>query len=138
MREILLNSIEDLPLAAQMFCKNIGRNRVFLFYGEMGAGKTTFIKAICKELEVKQEVTSPTFAIVNEYVSEKYPLIFHFDFYRINKTSEIFDIGFEEYISSDALIFIEWPEKMSELIPSASIEVKITELDNNKRLIILQ
>ena len=136
MPEILLSSIVDLPKAAEMFCDNIGNNRVFLFYGEMGAGKTTFIKEICKNLGVKQEVTSPTFAIVNEYISEKYKTIYHFDFYRINKTSEIFDIGFEEYISSDSLIFIEWPEKMSELIPTQSIKVKINVLNDDKRQII--
>lgn len=135
MPEIVLNSIEDLPIAAEMFCNTIGENRIFLFYGDMGAGKTTFIKAICQKLGVTQQVTSPTFAIVNEYDCKKYNNIFHFDFYRIEKTSEIFDIGFEEYISNNALIFIEWPEKMLELTPFDGIAVKIITLNDNKRLI---
>ena len=135
MPEIIVKSINDLPAAAEKFCDSIANNRIFLFYGEMGAGKTTFIKEICKYLDVQQEVTSPTFAIVNEYECEKYSLIFHFDFYRIKKISEIFDIGFDEYIDSGALVLIEWPEMLGELIPDNHVSVKISLQNDSSRLI---
>ncbi|MCK9254827.1 MAG: tRNA (adenosine(37)-N6)-threonylcarbamoyltransferase complex ATPase subunit type 1 TsaE [Bacteroidales bacterium] len=132
---IEVKKLEDLNLAAKLFCEQIGDKRIFLFYGEMGVGKTTFIKEICKELGVKTEVTSPSFAIVNEYNSEKFELIYHFDFYRIENIQEIYDIGFEEYIETDALVFIEWPEKLEELIPQNSNNVYITEIENFQRII---
>ncbi len=135
MAEIVVNSVTQLPEAAKLFCSDIGENRVFLFYGGMGAGKTSFIKQICKELGVLTEVTSPTFAIVNEYEGKDFPLIYHFDFYRIEKTTEIFDIGFEEYIDSNALIFIEWPEMLKELAPNNCVEVRIIELEDYSRKI---
>lgn len=135
MHTVIVKSVEELAVAAEQFCSVIGKNKVFLFYGGMGAGKTSFIKEICKELGVTREVTSPTFAIVNEYSCEKYPLIYHFDFYRIEKTSEIFDIGFEEYMDSDALIFIEWPEMLEELKPVSCVEVHINGQDDSSRVI---
>jgi tRNA threonylcarbamoyladenosine biosynthesis protein TsaE len=135
MAEMVVNSIDDLPKAADLFCSEIGNNKVFLFYGEMGAGKTSFIKEICAKLGVKQEVTSPTFAIVNEYVAATVPLIYHFDFYRIEKKTEIFDIGFEEYLDSGALTFIEWPEKLEDLLPQEFIKVSIYVVDQSTRII---
>lgn len=128
-------SLSELALVAEKFCEEINDKRVFLFYGEIGAGKTTLIKEICKCLGVNVVVTSPTFAIINEYPCEKYNFIFHFDFYRIEKTSEIFDIGFEEYLETDALLFIEWPEKAEGLIQFDAKTIKITQLPNDKRLI---
>ncbi len=135
MTEIVVNSIGDLPKAADLFCSEIGSNRVFLFYGEMGAGKTSFIKEICAKLGVKQEVTSPTFAIVNEYIGVSFPLIYHFDFYRIEKKTEIFDIGFEEYLDSGALVFIEWPEKLEDLLPQEYVKLNISVENNTTRII---
>ncbi|HNQ67540.1 MAG TPA: tRNA (adenosine(37)-N6)-threonylcarbamoyltransferase complex ATPase subunit type 1 TsaE [Bacteroidales bacterium] len=136
MPNIIVNSLGDLSNAAELFCKSIGKDRIFAFYGNMGAGKTTFIKEICSNLGVVQDVTSPSFSIVNEYICKKYPVIFHFDFYRIEKTSEIYDIGFEEYLIQNALIFIEWPEKLGELLPIDSVSVKILQSENLTRNII--
>ncbi len=132
---MIVSNLDELASLAKLFCNQIGDKRVFLFYAEMGAGKTTFIKEICKYLGVKAEVTSPSFAIVNEYPCEKYKFIYHFDFYRIEKITEIFDIGFEEYLDSGALLFIEWPEKLENLIPENANNVFITELENSVRKI---
>lgn len=136
MHNITVNSLDDLPYAAELFCKSIGENRIFLFYGNMGAGKTTFIKEICKILGVYNEVTSPSFSIVNEYSSEKFPIIYHFDFYRIEKKTEIYDIGFEEYLEKNALVFIEWPEKLDGLTPANAISIEILQSDNESRKIV--
>ena len=106
--EIRISDLELIREAAREFIQHIGEHRVFAFYGEMGAGKTTFIKAICEELGVEDVITSPTFAIVNEYTSSDGP-IYHFDFYRIKKLEEVYDMGFEDYFYSGALCFIEWP-----------------------------
>ena len=133
--EILVKSTSELAQAAITFCNSIQSNKVFLFYGQMGAGKTTFIKEICKNIGVIQEVNSPTFAIVNEYSGEKYQNIYHFDFYRIDKLSEIYDIGFEEYVDSGDLLLIEWPEKLDYLVPENAVEVTIEIVDKNSRLI---
>ena len=115
---------------------------VYAFYGKMGAGKTTFIKAVCQELGVEDEVTSPTFAIVNEYSidrvqSSKFNVqcIYHFDFYRIKRLEEAYDIGFDDYIDSGNLCFIEWPELIEELLPEDAIRVEIEETDNGSRIV---
>lgn len=124
--------------AVRDFIAAIGDHRIFAFYGKMGAGKTTFITAICRELGVTEPVTSPTFAIVNEYrfpASKALPftggvgegLIYHFDFYRIRRLEEAYDIGFEDYLDSGALCFIEWPELIEELLPSDAVRVRIEE-----------
>ncbi|MDD3859377.1 MAG: tRNA (adenosine(37)-N6)-threonylcarbamoyltransferase complex ATPase subunit type 1 TsaE [Bacteroidales bacterium] len=136
MHNITVNSFDDLAYAAELFCKSIGENRIFLFYGNMGAGKTTFIKEICKILGVYHEVTSPSFSIVNEYSCEKFPIIYHFDFYRIEKKTEIYDIGFEEYLEKNALVFIEWPEKLEGLTPANAISIEILQSDNESRKIV--
>jgi tRNA threonylcarbamoyladenosine biosynthesis protein TsaE len=113
---------------------------VFAFYGSMGAGKTTFIKAICEELGVEDVVTSPTFAIVNEYTPHSSLLtphssIYHFDFYRIKKLEEVYDMGYEDYFYSDGLCFIEWPEMMEELLPEGSVKVQIKENADGTRTV---
>ena len=116
--EIKIESLNDIQQAARQFVEAMGENTVFALYGKMGAGKTTFVKALCEELGVTDVITSPTFAIVNEYRSdESGELIYHFDFYRIKKLSEVYDMGYEDYFFSGALCFIEWPELVEELLP---------------------
>ena len=132
--EIRINNLELIREAAREFIEHIGEHRVFAFYGEMGAGKTTFIKAICEELGVEDVITSPTFAIVNEYTSNDGP-IYHFDFYRIKKLEEVYDMGFEDYFYSGALCFIEWPELIEEVLPEDAVKVSITEnADGSRKL----
>lgn len=114
--------------------EEIGERRVFAFYGKMGAGKTTFIKAVCEELGVEDVITSPTFAIVNEYTTGKNS-VYHFDFYRIKKLEEVYDMGYEEYFYSGALCFIEWPELIEELLPDDAVKVVIEELPTGERTI---
>ena len=134
--EIKINSIEDLPKAAHDFIANMGDNTVFAFYGEMGAGKTTFIKAVCDALGVEDEVNSPTFAIVNEYRSATAELIYHFDCMRIKEIDEALDFGFEDYMECGALCFIEWPEKVEELLPGDVVKVKINVTEDGSRTLI--
>lgn len=131
--EIIIQNMDTIREAAREFINNIGSRKVFAFYGKMGAGKTTFIKAICEELGVEDVITSPTFAIVNVYTLNSQFLsltsqsIFHFDFYRIKKLEEVYDMGYEEYFYSGALCFIEWPELIEELLPEDSVKVTISE-----------
>lgn len=136
MAKITIDDINKINSAAKDFIKLTSGKKIFLFKGEMGSGKTTFIKAICNELGVNREVTSPTFAIVNEYETPHGQKIYHFDLYRIDKIEELLDIGFEEYLNSDAIIFIEWPELAENIIqiPSISINIKITELGKREIL----
>ena len=132
--EIKIKDLEHIREAAQEFISHMGDCRVFAFYGSMGAGKTTFIKALCEELGVTDVVTSPTFAIVNEYEASPHP-IFHFDFYRIKKLEEVYDMGYEDYFYSDALCFIEWPELIEEVLPAEAVKVTITEKADGTRTI---
>ena len=130
--EIRISNLDNIREAARQFIENIGDHRVFAFYGKMGAGKTTFIKAICEELGVEDVITSPTFAIVNEYTSHASLLtphdsIFHFDFYRIKKLEEVYDMGYEDYFYSGSLCFIEWPELIEEVLPEDAVKVTIEE-----------
>ena len=126
--EIKIQNIDTIRESAREFIKNIGEHKVFAFYGKMGAGKTTFVKAICEELGVEDVITSPTFAIVNEYeTSPKPQSIFHFDFYRIKRLEEVYDMGYEDYFYSGALCFIEWPELIEDLLPEDAVKVTITE-----------
>lgn len=134
--KITIDKLEDIQSAAHEFVAAIGDRTVFAFYGKMGAGKTTFIKAICEELGVEDVITSPTFAIVNEYRSDETgELIYHFDFYRIKKLEEVYDMGYEDYFYSGALCFIEWPELVEELLPSDVVKVKIEETENGSRVV---
>ena len=108
------------------------KSKVFLFYGEMGVGKTAFIKSICKHLNVIDVVSSPTFSIVNQYANDQDEFIYHFDFYRTNNKNEIFDIGYEEYLFSDSFCFIEWPERLDDLLPNKYLEIKMKLRDGNR------
>ena len=132
---IQINSIEHIREAARQFIDAMGGHRVFAFYGHMGAGKTTFIKAVCEELGVDDVVTSPTFAIVNEYTAAGGMPVFHFDFYRIKKLEEVYDMGYEDYFYGDGLCFIEWPEMMEELLPEGATKVQITENPDGTRTV---
>lgn len=134
MTEILIPSLDKIADAAQEFVAQMGHRRVFAFYGGMGAGKTTFIKALCQQLGVKDAVTSPTFAIVNEYGSDIGP-IYHFDFYRIKNLAEVMDLGFDDYAYSGHLCLIEWPELIEDLLPDNTVSVHIEETDNGMRKI---
>ena len=137
--EIKINSLDNIHEAAKEFIAAMGDNTVFAFYGKMGAGKTTFIKAVCEELGVTDVINSPTFAIVNEYRSdENGELIYHFDFYRIKKLEEVYDMGYEDYFYSGALCFIEWPELIEELLPGNTVKVTIEEVENSERKVTLE
>ncbi len=129
---IIVNAEAELPETAARIMKSYPGNRVFAFYGDLGAGKTRFIKAFCQVLEVSDDVASPSFSIINEYRSSSGDLIYHFDFYRIKKAAEVLDIGFEEYIYSGAWCFMEWPEKIAELLPDGYVYIKIKELEEGK------
>lgn len=134
--ELKIDSIETIREAAKQFVAALEENTVFAFYGKMGAGKTTFIKAVCEELGVEDVITSPTFAIVNEYRSETSgELIYHFDFYRIKKIEEVYDMGYEDYFYSGALCFIEWPELIEELLPGDAVKVTIEENEDGSRIV---
>jgi len=138
--EIIIKDIEHIREAAREFIEHIGERRVFAFYGKMGAGKTTFVKAISEELGVDDVITSPTFAIINEYTPSSLLLppsskIFHFDFYRIKKLEEVYDMGYEDYFYSGALCFIEWPELIEEILPDDAVRVSITEQEDGSRVV---
>lgn len=132
-----IKSLETINNTAQQFIDQIGNNTIFAFNGKMGAGKTTFIKAICEVIGVKETVNSPTFSIVNEYEAEDGRIIYHFDCYRINKIQEALDFGAEEYLYSGNLCFIEWAENIAPLLPDSIVNVDIVEVDNGEREIYL-
>ena len=142
--EIRIENLDNIRAAAREFIQHMGEARVFAFYGKMGAGKTTFVKAICEELGVEDVITSPTFAIINEYSIDNHDVqrstfnvqrIYHFDFYRIKKLEEVYDMGYEDYFYSGALCFIEWPELIEEILPDDAVRVSITEQEDNSRLV---
>lgn len=136
---IQIPGLDTIHEAAREFIAAMDDRTVFAFRGEMGAGKTTFIKAICEELGVEDVINSPTFAIINEYRSEESgELIYHFDFYRINKQSEAEEIGTSDYFYSGALCFIEWPEKVEDLLPGDVVEVSIQENPDGTRTVELK
>ena len=137
--EIKINSLDSIHEAAKQFIAAMEDNTVFAFYGKMGAGKTTFIKAICEELGVNDVINSPTFAIVNEYRSDETgELIYHLDFYRIKKLDEVYDMGYEDYFYSGALCFIEWPELIEEVLPGDAVKVIIEEVEDGTRAVRLE
>lgn len=130
---ITIKSLESISDAAQQFIAHMGDSKVFAFYGGMGAGKTTFVKALCEAMGVSDTVNSPTFAIVNEYDTPSGRPIYHFDFYRIKRLAEVYDMGYEDYFYGRGLCFIEWPELVEELLPSDTVKVVIEELPDGSR-----
>ena len=133
--EIRINSLDTIHEAAKEFIKGMGDGKVFAFYGKMGAGKTTFIKALCEVLGVKDVITSPTFAIINEYTDGNDNPIYHFDFYRIKKLEEVYDMGYEDYFYSGNLCLLEWPELVKDVLPENVIKVTIEEQPDGSRLL---
>lgn len=125
--------LDDLRKVSEKIVEMSSANSTVLFYGEMGAGKTTLIKNLCNLLHVKDEVSSPTFSLVNEYETQEGETLYHFDFYRINKEEEVLDMGYEDYFYSGARCFVEWPEKIPHLLPKNSVRVDI-EVKNSSRL----
>ena len=136
MKEILIPNLKHLSQAAKDFVSLMDSHRVFAFYGEMGAGKTTFVRALCQEMGVNEVVNSPTFAIVNEYeIESEGEVIYHFDFYRINKIEEVFDMGYEDYFYSGRICLIEWPELVESLLPDNVVRVEISVKDDGSRVL---
>ena len=123
--KIIVHSLSELSTVAEKIFSFAGDRKIFAFYGAMGSGKTTLIKALCKQMGVKDNTSSPTFAIVNEYSAEKAGIIYHFDFYRLKNEREALDIGCEEYFYSGNYCFIEWPEKIANLLPGNIVKVII-------------
>lgn len=134
-KTIKISSLDNIDKAAKEFINGIGENKIIAFNGVMGAGKTTFIKSICKVLKVEDTVNSPTFSIVNEYSTVENNTIYHFDFYRIENVQEAFDFGVEDYFFSNNLCLIEWPENISEILPDNTLFVSITENEDFERII---
>ncbi|ERJ58443.1 tRNA (adenosine(37)-N6)-threonylcarbamoyltransferase complex ATPase subunit type 1 TsaE [Sphingobacterium paucimobilis] len=135
--EINVKALTELKGAAAQIIEIYPDSRVFLFYGTMGAGKTTLINELCQQLGVQDHTSSPTFSIVNEYASDNGP-IFHFDFYRLKSESEAFDFGYEEYFYSGNYCFVEWPEKIPNLLPVDAIKINITVVDFQARTISIE
>lgn len=135
--EIRIKSIEEIAVAAKEFVAAMGERKVFAFYGKMGAGKTTFIKAVCEELGVEDVINSPTFAIVNEYVDGQGEPVYHFDFYRIKNLQEVLDIGYEDYVYSGHVCFMEWPELIENLLPDDAVKVTIEEEIDGGRVLVV-
>ena len=134
--EHVCKSVGDLEEAATALLQHYPNERVFAFYGEMGAGKTTFIKAICEKLNITDQVSSPTFALINVYNTISGNEIYHFDFFRMESLEEVFDIGYEEYFYSGNFCFLEWPEKVEQILPEENIEVHImVDKKDNSRVI---
>ena len=135
MKSFEIHSLGELDKAAEFFCNNLGNHRIVALYGPMGAGKTTLVTAIARHLGSSDNVTSPTFAIVNSYDTDSGGIIYHFDFYRLNRPEEAFDIGYEEYFFSGELCLIEWPEKIEPLLPEDTLKVHISVTGDNSRLL---
>ena len=135
MDTLILKSLSDLNVVADKFLHLMRDKKVFAFFGAMGVGKTTFIKALCNELGVVEIVTSPTFALVNEYQTGSGEVIYHFDFYRIRKIEEVFDFGYEDYFFSGNYCFIEWPDKVAEILPKNIVFVQMVENKDGSRTI---
>lgn len=135
MKNIVIKGLDTIDEAAKEFLQEIGDNKIIALYGSMGAGKTTFVTALCRVLGVEDVVNSPTFTIVNEYQTEEGEPVFHFDFYRIKSLREVEDLGFEEYVYSDCLCLMEWPEMIEEMLPEETVKVSISEQEDGARLI---
>jgi tRNA threonylcarbamoyladenosine biosynthesis protein TsaE len=135
--KILIKDKKHLADAAEKFLKYFGEKRIFAFYGTMGAGKTTIIKAICKALGAIDIVSSPTFTLVNEYRTSRGDTLYHIDFYRIKKQEEVFDFGIEEYLTGESYCFMEWPELVEDILPDETINVRISVDDNEHRTLLI-
>ena len=133
--EILIKDKRHLSVAAKQLLKHSGEKKIFAFYGSLGAGKTTIIKAICESLGALDIVSSPTFTLVNEYKTSKGEALYHIDFYRIKKQEEVYDFGIEEYLTGDSYCFMEWPELIEEILPDETVKVKISVDDNEQRIL---
>ena len=127
--------LKELPEIARKLVDQFAEERVFAFYGKMGAGKTTFIQSVCRVLGSDDTVTSPTFALINEYNTKKNGSVFHFDFYRIKNLEEVFDLGYEDYLYSGSYCLIEWPELIESLLPEKVVRVKIEVEKDGSRII---
>jgi len=132
---ILIKDKKYLPAAARKILEHTSGQKILAFYGSMGAGKTTIVKAICKVLGAGDIVTSPTFTMVNEYLTNKNEIIYHIDFYRIKKVEEVFDFGIEEYFSSGSYCFMEWPELIGGILPPETVKIRITIGEKDQRII---
>ena len=132
--EFIAKSIDDLDQICEKIIEHFN-HKVVLFYGEMGVGKTTLIKQLCKKLGVSEPTSSPTFSIVNEYKTDLNKTIYHFDFYRIENENEVLDFGYEEYLYSNNYCFIEWPEKIPNMLPDKTVKIYIEMGINNQRII---
>jgi len=132
---IIIKDKKHLPAAVRKLLHAAGNRKIFAFYGAMGAGKTTIIKSICRELDASDTVTSPTFTLVNEYKTSSGESIFHIDFYRINKQEEVYDFGIEEYLTGDSYCFMEWPELIEELLPQETFKIKIKVEAGDQRIL---
>jgi tRNA threonylcarbamoyladenosine biosynthesis protein TsaE len=133
MGKIVFSGLNNINEAAKQFLEQNKNYKHFAFYGEMGAGKTTFIKELCKHINTVDEVTSPTFSLINEYATTSGKPVYHFDFYRIKNIEDVYDIGYEDYFYSDDYCFVEWPELVEELLPDTMLKVKINILENGLR-----
>ncbi len=133
--EWTIRSLEELDEVAGRFLAYVGNRKIFALYGPMGVGKTTFVKAVCRCLGVEDDVSSPTFAIVNEYVTGEGESLYHFDFYRVNSISEAMDFGYEEYFYGGCRCFIEWPEKIDELLPEDIVNCNFSENPDGSRIL---
>ncbi len=133
--KLTIKNIESIHETAREFINSIGDHRVLAFYGKMGAGKTTFTKAVCEELGVTDVITSPTFAIVNEYTAGNGEPVYHFDFYRIKKLEEVYDMGYEDYFYSGNLCLMEWPELIEDLLPEDALRIAIEENPDGTRTV---
>jgi tRNA threonylcarbamoyladenosine biosynthesis protein TsaE len=131
--KILIKDKRHLSSAAKKLLKHSGKKKLFAFYGSMGAGKTTIIKAICKVLDAVDIISSPTFTLVNEYRTSGGEVLYHIDFYRIRKQEEVYDFGIEEYLTGDSYCFMEWPEIVENILPSETVKIRITVDDSKQR-----
>jgi tRNA threonylcarbamoyladenosine biosynthesis protein TsaE len=135
MQRILIKDKKQLPVAAKRILEYTSGQKILAFYGSMGAGKTTIIKAVCKALGAEGIVSSPTFTLVNEYKTNEGAILYHIDFYRIRKMEEVFDFGIEEYLGSGSYCFMEWPELIEEILPPETIRIRITVDSKEQRIL---
>ncbi len=133
MTKYTLKSLNDIPKTARQILSDFKDEKIFALFGKMGSGKTTLIKEICRQLKVVDNVTSPTFSVVNEYRTENDEILYHFDFYRIESVEEVFDLGYEDYFYGDNICFAEWPELIEDLLPENYVKIEIKEAENGAR-----